>query len=63
METIFKIFLLGLVVAIVNLLLDNVGASSYKFIVSLIGLITGLMLLVPELQTLFDTIRNLFDLW
>ncbi|GHU51908.1 hypothetical protein FACS1894132_00390 [Clostridia bacterium] len=63
MDIIIKILLLAVAVTIVNLILDNIGAKDYKLIVSLIGLITGLILLVPEIQTLFDTIRNLFELW
>jgi stage III sporulation protein AC len=63
MELIVKILLLGIAVTVVNLILDNINAKDYKFIVSLVGLITGLMLLVPEIQGLFDTIRNMFELW
>lgn len=63
LDLIFKIVGIGMIIGIVNSVLDKSGAAEYKMYVSIAGLITALILLVPYIEELFATIRNIFGLY
>lgn len=61
-DLIFKIAGIGIVVAILNLLLQRSGRDEQAIMTTIAGLIVVMMLLISEIGTLFDTIRSVFDL-
>lgn len=62
-DLIFKIAAIGIVVAVLNQLLARSGRDDQAMLVSLAGLIVVLMMIVYQIQDLFETIKNLFELW
>ncbi len=58
---IFKIAALGLVVAILNQLLQKAGKEEYTLLTTLAGLLIALTMLLPELSTLKDTLGAVMD--
>lgn len=61
-DLIFKIAGIGIVVAILNILLQRSGRDEQAMMTTIAGLIVVMMLLISEIGTLFDTIRSVFDL-
>ncbi|MBP3702665.1 MAG: stage III sporulation protein AC [Lachnospiraceae bacterium] len=59
---IFKIALVGILVAILNQILKQSGRDDQAFIVNIAGLIVVLFWIVPYIAELFETIRDLFEL-
>lgn len=59
---IFKIAAIGIIVAVLNTLLVRSGRDDQAMLTTLAGIIVVLMMLVPEIKDLFDTVRDLFDL-
>lgn len=60
-DLIFKIAAIGIMVAVLNLLLQRSGRDDQALMVSLAGLVVVLMVLVREISELFALIRELFD--
>ena len=60
-DLIFKIAAIGIVIAVLNLLLQRSGRDDQALMVSLAGLVVVLMVLVREISELFELIRELFD--
>ena len=61
-EVIFKIAAVGLIVAVLNQVLARSGKEEYTMITTLAGLIAVLMMVIPDVSTLFDYIRSVFGL-
>lgn len=61
-DLIFKIAGIGIVVAILNLLLQRSGRDEQAMMTTIAGLVVVMMLLIGEIGTLFETIREVFDL-
>lgn len=59
---IFKIAAIGIIVAVLNQLLTRSGREEYAMITTIAGLIVVLIMIVPQISGLFETIRNAFDL-
>lgn len=59
---IFKIALVGILVAILNQILKQSGRDDQAFIVGLAGLILVLFWLIPYIADLFDVIRKMFSM-
>ena len=59
---IFKIAAIGIIVAVLNQLLTRSGRDDQAMITTLAGLIVVLMMIVPQISKLFDTIKSLFGL-
>ncbi|MFR8011552.1 MAG: stage III sporulation protein AC [Clostridia bacterium] len=59
---IFKIAAIGIIVAVLNQLLTRSGREEYAMITTIAGLIVVLIMLVPQISGLFETIRSAFDL-
>lgn len=58
----FKIAALGIIVAVINQVLSHLDKKEYTIIVTLSGLIIGLMMVLPAISDLFDYIKSIFDL-
>ncbi len=61
-DLIFKIAAIGIVVAILNQLLQRSGREEQAMMTTIAGLIVVLMMIVTEISKLFDTIKNVFSL-
>jgi len=61
-DLIFKIAGIGIIVAILNILLQRSGRDEQAMMTTIAGLIVVMMLLVNEISTLFETIREVFSI-
>jgi len=61
-DLIFKIAAIGIVVAILNQLLQRSGREEQAMMTTIAGLVVVLMIIVTEISKLFDTIKNVFNL-
>lgn len=62
-DLIFKIAAIGIVVAVLNQLLQRSGREEQAMMTTIAGLIVVLMMIVTEISNLFDTIKTVFNLW
>ena len=61
-DLIFKIAAVGILVAVLNQLLDRSGREEQAMMTTLAGLVVVMMILVQEISGLFQLIKTLFDL-
>ena len=61
-ELIFRIAGVGIVVAVLNQLLQRSGRDEQAMMTTIAGLVVVLMLLVGEIGKLFQTVREVFNL-
>ena len=61
-DFIFKIAAIGIVVAVLNQLLQRSGREEQEMMTTIAGLIVVLMMIVTEISNLFDTIKSIFNL-
>lgn len=61
-DFIFKIAAIGIVVAVLNQLLQRSGREDQAMMTTIAGLIVVLMMIVTEISNLFDTIKSIFNL-
>jgi len=59
---IFKIAAVGIIVAVLNQLLERSGRQEQAMLTTLAGLVVVLFMLINEISLLFDTVRRLFGL-
>ena len=59
-DLIFKIAAVGILVAVLNILLSRSGRDDQALMTSIAGLVVVLVVVVREISTLFDLIRDLF---
>ncbi len=59
---IFKIAAIGIIVAVLNTLLTRSGREEQAMLTTLAGVIVVLMMLIPQISSLFKSVRELFDL-
>lgn len=62
-DLIFKIAAIGIIVAVLNQLLIRSGREEQAMMTTLAGLIVVLMMMIYEIQNLFETIKTLFGLY
>ncbi|WP_010252592.1 stage III sporulation protein AC [Acetivibrio cellulolyticus] len=60
-ELIFKIAAIGILVSVLNALLNKSGRDEQAMMTTLAGLIVVLMMIVKEIANLFDTVKTLFQ--
>ena len=61
-ELIFKIAAIGIIVAVLNQILSKSGRDEYAMLTVLTGIVVIAVMLVPQLDTLYDIMQTLFDL-
>ncbi len=61
-DLIFKIAAVGIIVALLNLILKKTDHDEQVVMLNVAGLIIVLMMIVPALEELLETIRNVFGL-
>ncbi len=58
---VFKMVVVGLVIAIMNQLLQKAGKEEYTLLTTIAGLIIVLMMLLPELTELKDALSSVME--
>ena len=61
-DLIFRIAAIGIIVAVLNQLLIRSGREEQAMMTTLAGLIVVLMMLIQEINTLFETIKSICGL-
>lgn len=61
-DFIFKIAAIGIIVAVLNQILSRAGKDEYAMVTTLAGLVAVLVMLVPRISSLFETIKSVFGL-
>lgn len=61
-DLIFKIAAIGIIVAVLNQLLIRSGREEQAMMTTLAGLIVVLMMIIREIDALFQTIKSVFQL-
>ncbi len=61
-DLIFKIAAIGIIVAVLNQLLIRSGREEQGMMTTLAGLIVVLMMVIQQIDILFDTIKSIFQL-
>ena len=60
-ELIFRIAGIGIVVAVLNLLLQRSGRDEQAMMTTIAGLVVVLMMLAQKIAELFDLVKTLFE--
>ena len=61
-ELIFKIAGIGIIVAVLNILLQRSGRDEQTMMTTIAGLVVVMMMLIKEIAALFETIRDVFNI-
>ena len=61
-ELIFKIAAIGIIVAVLNQILSKSGRDEYAMLTVSTGIVVIAVMLVPQLDTLYDIMQTIFDL-
>lgn len=61
-DVLFKIAAVGIIVAILNLILKKTDHDEQAVMLNVAGLVIVLMMLIPYIQALFETIKDVFGL-
>ena len=63
LDLLFRIAAVGIIVAVLNLILKKTDHDEQAVMLTVAGLIIVLMTIIPAIEELFETIRNVFGLW
>ena len=63
LDLIFKIAAVGIIVSVLNLILKKTDHDEQAMMLTVAGLVIVLMMIIPAIEDLFDTIKNVFGLW
>ena len=61
-DLIFRIAAIGILVAVLNMVLSRSGRDEQAMMTTLTGLVVVLMMVVREISSLFDLVKELFGL-
>ncbi len=61
-DLIFQIAAIGIIVAVLNQLLMRSGREEQAMMTTLAGLIVVLMMILRQINTLFQTVKSIFSL-
>jgi stage III sporulation protein AC len=62
-DLIFRIAAIGIIVAVLNLVLKQSERQDMAMMTTLAGIIVVLMMLIPVINSLFDTVKSTFSLY
>ncbi len=62
-DLIFKIAAVGIIVAVLNQILKKTDHDEQAMMLTVAGLVIVLMMIIPEINELFNTIKSVFGLW
>ena len=61
-DLIFQIAGIGIIVAVLNILLQRSGRDEQAMMTTIAGLVVVMMMLIKEIAALFETIREVFSI-
>ena len=61
-DLIFRIAGIGIIVAVLNILLQRSGRDEQAMMTTIAGLVVVMMMLIKEIAELFETIRKVFSI-
>ena len=61
-DLIFRIAAIGILVSVLNQVLSRSGRDEQATMTTLAGLVVVLVMVLQEISSLFDLVKNLFDL-
>lgn len=61
-DLIFRIAAIGIIVSVLNAVLNKSGREEQAMMTTLTGLVVVLMMVIKEIATLFETVKNMFNL-
>ncbi len=61
-DLLFKIAAIGILVAVLHQVLVRAGREDQAMMTTLAGLVIVLTMVIQEINTLFNTVRTIFDL-
>ncbi len=61
-ELVFKIAAIGILITVLNQVLLRAGREEQAMLTTLAGLVVVLLMVIQQIDYLFDTVKNLFDL-
>jgi len=62
-DLIFRIAAIGIIVAVLHQVLVRAGREDQAMMTTLAGVIVVLMMLITEINNLFETVKNVFGLY
>lgn len=62
-DLIFRIAAIGIIVAVLNQVLSRADRPEQAMMVTLAGIIVVLTMMVTEINSLFETVKNVFGLY
>jgi len=62
-DLIFRIAAIGIIIAVLNQVLSRAGRDDMATMTTLAGVVVVLMMIIPEISTLFDTVKTVFGLY
>lgn len=62
-DIIFKIAAIGILTAVISQILNHSGKNEIATLATLAGLVVVLVMVLGMVSDLFDTVRNLFNLY
>lgn len=62
-DLIFKIAALGVVIAVLNMVLEKSGKQEYAFFTTLVGVVVVLTVVITQISNLFQNIKALFSFY
>lgn len=60
-DLIFKIAAIGLIIAVLNQVLQKSDKGEYAMLITLSGIIIVILMVTPQLKELFDAVREILD--
>ena len=60
-DLIFRIAGIGIIVAVLNQLLAKSDKGEYTMLITLTGIIVVILMILPEIEDLFSSVRKILD--
>ena len=60
-DVVIKIALIGLIIAMINQILNRLGREEYAMLTTIAGIIAILLMLLPYITELFDNVRSMVN--
>ena len=62
-DLVFKIAAIGMLIAVLNILLKNMGREEIATLVTIAGLVVVLLMVVDLVSNLFESVKRIFGLY
>ncbi len=60
-DLIFKIAAIGIIVSVMNQVLSRSDKGEYAMLITLAGIIVVIVMVIPEIESLFSKVREIVD--